>query len=134
LYHIPPSFPLNTHIQAIYVLIQKKFIFNSHDCKWKHYPVMITAYSYFFGMIFMGLSTTYFAATGRGEEFTVPLDSLYALVFAIFIASATCYLLVTWSNLHLSASIATAFWPFQVLVAVVSSYFITGDQLANWVG
>ena len=38
----------------------------------------------------------------------------YALVYAVFITSAFCYLLITWANLHLPSTIVTAFWPVQV--------------------
>ena len=43
-----------------------------------------------------------------------PLQSLYALLYAIFITSAVCYSLITWSSKHLFPSILTAFWPLQV--------------------
>ena len=62
----------NTLLTAIYVLLQKRFIFNSPGCKFKQYPVTITAYSYFFGAIFMGLSTIYPAVTSQGNAFRIP--------------------------------------------------------------
>ena len=40
--------------------------------KWKEYPVTITAYSYFFGAMFMGLFSLYYAATGQSREFQIP--------------------------------------------------------------
>ncbi len=43
-----------------------------------------------------------------------PFQSAYALVYAIFITSALCYMLITWTNLHLSTTTVTAFWPAQV--------------------
>ena len=81
------------------MLLQKRFIFNSPQCKslqvilifvlpfekflftsflslssgkFKEYPVTITAYSYFFGAIFMGLSTIYPAVTSQGKAFRIP--------------------------------------------------------------
>ena len=104
----PSTFPLSflLPMQAIYVLLQKRFIFNSPDCKspslpltiyfvlalslslssspgkWKNYPVTVTAYSYFFGALFMGLSTIYFAATGQGDQFAIPQNvSMYACMY-----------------------------------------------------
>ena len=109
----PSTFPLSflLPMQAIYVLLQKRFIFNSLDCKspslpltiyfvlalslslssssmhlspgkWKNYPVTVTAYSYFFGALFMGLSTIYFAATGQGDQFVIPQNvSMYACMY-----------------------------------------------------
>lgn len=111
-------FPLPP-MQAIYVLLQKRFVFNSPGCKspsppmsslpfilskslsvspsfphfsplspslsegkWKQYPVAVTAYSYFFGALFMGLSTIYFAASGQGDQFAIPQDvSIYVFAF-----------------------------------------------------
>ena len=89
--------------QAVYVLLQKRFIFNSPGCKsplcnvctclfeevsslfplslrsltpgkFKQYPVTVTAYSYFFGAIFMGLSTIYPAVTSQGNAFRIPMS------------------------------------------------------------
>lgn len=102
----------------------------------------MTAYSYFFGALFMGLASIYYAASQQFDKFVIPqtvsnlntaklcdyylvfpLQSAYALVYAIFITSAACYLLVTWSNMHLPTTIVTAFWPLQVhkLLAVASA-------------
>ena len=35
-------------------------------------------------------------------------------IYAVFIMSAMFYLLFTWTNIHISATIITAFWPAQV--------------------
>ena len=40
--------------------------------KWRDYPVNVTAYSYAFGAIFMGLATIYFGASGKKSEFLIP--------------------------------------------------------------
>lgn len=120
----------NTMFTAIYVLIQKRFIFSKPNCKWREHPVAVTMYSYMFGALFMGISSLYFVIKGRTSEFIIPQESSYALVYAIFISSALCYLLMTWSNLHLSSILVTAFWPVQMLVTGVASYFITGDEFA----
>ena len=50
------------------------------------------------------------------------LQSIYALVYAIFVTSCLCYLLLTWANLHLSSAIVTAFWPLQVHVLSLLDY------------
>jgi len=72
----------NTLCFSVYVLLQKRFVFKSPDCKWKQYPVTVTAYSYFFGALFMGLSTIYFAASGQGDQFAIPQDvSIYVFAF-----------------------------------------------------
>ena len=44
----------------------------------------------------------------------VQQQSYYALAYAVFITSAFCYFLITWSNKYLPSSIMTAFWPMQV--------------------
>ena len=80
--------------QAMYLLIQKKLIFDRPNCKspytqlvylycylvciisctgkWRDYPIAVTAYSSFFGAVYVGLASIYFAATGREEEFIMP--------------------------------------------------------------
>ena len=91
----------------------------------------MTAYSYFFGAVSMGLGSLYYVGTHDYSVFAIPKDvrldifypfrvvivlfqSIYALIYAVFITSAMCYMLITWSNVHLSATIVTAFWPTQV--------------------
>ena len=56
--------------------------------------------------------------------FSICIQSVYALVYAIFINSALCYLLMTWSNLHLSSTLVTAFWPVQVYIYIQTSYLL----------
>ena len=97
---------------------------------------MVTAWSYGFGAVAMGLATIYyynhpdqFVLPGKVLVFEVCLHAMavvllycllrsmqtwYALVYAVFITSAFCYLLITWANLHLPSTIVTAFWPVQV--------------------
>lgn len=43
--------------------------------KWKDYPIYVTAYSYLFGAVLMGVaSVIYTAATGKWSEFIIPED------------------------------------------------------------
>ncbi|XP_065919164.1 uncharacterized protein [Dysidea avara] len=116
----------NTFCMALYVLLQKKFVFMKNS-PWAKLPVSVTMWCYLFGSISMGLASIYYCK--QPEEFKLPVEAAYALVFAILVTSALCYLLITWANQHFPATIVTAFWPFQVPVTVVSAYFITGDHL-----
>ena len=112
--------------------------------------MLVTAYSYFFGAMFMGLATIYYAVKDP-SKFEIPYQvstllcitentcqtsspfffflslcfffpfsspdfwkSVYVLIYAVFISSALCYLLITWANFHISSIIVTAFWPVQV--------------------
>ena len=42
-------------------------------------------------------------------------------MYTVFITSALCYLLITWTNIHLSATLVTAFWPAQVCKCMFTS-------------
>jgi drug/metabolite transporter (DMT)-like permease len=54
----------NCTCMSIYILIQKKYIFNNHsEGSWKSTPINVTAWSYMFGAFFMGLAAAYSAAT-----------------------------------------------------------------------
>jgi len=121
----------NTLSFAIFILLQKRLI-GRPRCKWKDYPVATTAYCYFFGALYMGVFSCYYMMVGRAQEFILPQRSLFALLYAIFITSAVCYSLITWTSKHLYPSVLTAFWPLQVFVAVTSAFIITGDKLAPW--
>lgn len=101
--------------------------------KWKDYPVMVTAYSYFFGAIFVGLASFCVLSVGEApKNYKVPTEALYGLLFAVTI-SVFGSVLITWTNKYLSATIVTAFWPLQVVVSLISSILVNGEQLAPWV-
>ena len=118
----------NTISMAIYVLLQKKFIFNKEESSWKTKPVAITAWSYMFGTMFMALASLYYV--NKPEKFTYfPKEEIYPILYAIFIASGLCYLLISWCNMQISASLVTATWPLQVLFCAVLSYFVLEEVL-----
>jgi len=118
----------NTLSMAIYVLLQKKFIFDKEESAWKTKPVTVTAWSYMFGAIFMALASLYYV--NKPEKFTYfPKEEIYPILYAIFIASGLCYLLISWCNMQISASLVTATWPLQVLFCAILSYFVLGEVL-----
>jgi len=118
----------NTLSMAIYVLVQKKFIFERDESCWKTKPVTVTAWSYMFGAIFMGLASLYYIH--KPEKFTYfPKEEIYPILYAIFIASSLCYLLISWCNMQISASLVTATWPLQVLFCAILSYVVLGEVL-----
>ena len=39
--------------------------------QWRDKPIFVTAYSYFFGALFMGLASVYYVATKQFEAFKV---------------------------------------------------------------
>ena len=74
------------------LLVQKRFIFDVHDSnillmlvlilggvkffltfvdEWRHLPIFVTTYSYFFGALFMGLASIYYAASQKYDKFIV---------------------------------------------------------------
>uniref|UniRef100_A0A1X7SIC1 EamA domain-containing protein n=1 Tax=Amphimedon queenslandica TaxID=400682 RepID=A0A1X7SIC1_AMPQE len=58
--------------------------------------------------------------------------SVYVLVYATFITSALCYLLITWANSQVSSILVTASWPLQVLIAVIGSWLLLGITFSSW--
>lgn len=118
----------NTLCMSVYILLQKRFIFNQEDSPWKTKPLTVTAWSYLFGALFMGLASLYYV--NQPEKFTnIPKEEIYPILYAIFIASALCYLLITWCNMQISASFVTATWPLQVLFCAILAYFILGETM-----
>ena len=118
----------NTLSMAVYILLQKKFIFDKEDSCWKTKPVTVTAWSYLFGAMFMALASLYYV--NKPEKFTYfPQEEVYPILYAIFIASGLCYLLISWCNMQISASLVTATWPLQVLFCAILSYFVLGEVL-----
>ena len=118
----------NTLSMSVYILLQKKFIFDKEDSCWKTKPVNVTAWSYLFGAMFMALASLYYV--NRPEKFTYfPKEEIYPILYAIFIASGLCYLLISWCNMQISASLVTATWPLQVSFCAILSYFVLGEVL-----
>ena len=42
--------------------------------RWKDYPVGTTAYSYFFGAMFMGVASLYYPINGQFDVYYMPLE------------------------------------------------------------
>ena len=117
-----------TSSTAVYYIIQKKYIFNQPYSIWKTQPMAVTAWSYFFGAMFMALaSLTYF---NQPEKFTsFSKEAFYCLVYAILITSSMCYLLLSWCNVQVPSTIVTASWPLQALFCAILSFIFLGKSL-----
>lgn len=122
----------NTLAMAIYVVFQKKYVFNAPASRWKASPFALTAWSYVFGFLSMGLASVYYV--NKPEKFAIPAQAVYPLIYAVFIASGMCYLLITWCNSMISTSVVTATWPLQVLFCIILAYFVLGETLVGGQG
>ena len=113
---------------AVYYVIQKKYIFNQPYSIWKNQPMAVTAWSYFFGAMFMALaSLTY---VNQPEKFTsFSKEAFYCLVYAIFITSSMCYLLLSWCNMQAPSTFITASWPLQSLFCAILSFIFLHKSL-----
>ena len=118
----------NTLSMAGYVLLQKKFIFDEEESAWKTKPVTVTAWTFMFGTIFLALASLYYV--NKPEKFTYfPEEEIYPILYAIFVNSGLCYLLISWCNMQISASLVTATWPLQTLFCAILSYVVLGEVL-----
>ena len=116
----------NTLATAVYVVIQQKYLFNKPKSKWHSGPIAVTAWAYLFGFIFMALASSYYV--NKPEKFqSVSSNTVYPLIYAVFIASALCYMLITWCNMQVSSTVVTASWPLQVLFCVILAYLVLGE-------
>ena len=64
----------------------------------------------------------------KTDTLNIPAAMLGPLAYAIFITSALAYGLISFANKNCETSIVTAFWPLQVMVAIILSYFFLGHQ------
>ena len=81
-----------------------------------------------FGTIFLALASLYYV--NKPEKFTYfPEEEIYPILYAIFVNSGLCYLLISWCNMQISASLVTATWPLQTLFCAILSYFVLGEVL-----
>ena len=118
----------NTLSMALLAVLQKKYIFNNVDSRWKSSPFNVVAWSYFFGFLSMALSSLYYCK--QPEKFlSVNNSAIYVLIYAVFVTSALNYILITWIITKISATLVTAFWPLQVLFCVILANFTIGETL-----
>ena len=118
---------LNTLMTSVYYVSQKIFIFDQPSNKWRNHPIWVITWTYMTGAIFISFASLYYATTP--SAFYLSQEEWAALVYAIIITSCFCYTLLTWANSQISASIVTAFWPFQVVPCFIGSYLINGEVL-----
>ncbi|KAI6660500.1 WAT1-related protein [Oopsacas minuta] len=118
---------LSTLSFSIYMVCQKRFIFDKPTNEWRTYPIWVLAWSYLPGSISISLASLYYISTP--SAFYIAQQVWIVLVYAVIITSCFCYIIVAWSNSKISASIVTAFWPIQVIVCFIASYFINGELL-----
>jgi len=113
---------------ATYYVIQKKYIFNQPYSVWKNQPIAVTAWSYLFGALFMALaSLSYINHLERFSSFST--EAFYCLVYAIFVTSTMCYLLLSWCNTQAPSTIVTASWPLQSLFCALLSFVFLHKSL-----
>jgi drug/metabolite transporter (DMT)-like permease len=114
---------------AIYVLLQKKYVYDAplddeRRVRWINKPISMTAWAYCSGAVCMFIIAVPYACFKPGILTNIPLSVVIPLFYAVFVTSSLAYSLITYANSILPASITTAFWPLQVLVATsLASYF-----------
>ena len=118
---------LNTSPTAVYLVCQKKFLFNQPDNMWRNNPIWVTTWSYLIGAICICLSSLFYVNTP--SAFYISQEEWLAIVYAIIITSCLSYVLIGWANSKTNASIVAAFWPFQVVPCFIGSYLINGEVL-----
>lgn len=113
---------------ATYYVIQKKYIFNQPYSVWKNQPIAVTAWSYLFGALFMALaSLSYINHLEKFASFST--EAFYCLVYAIFITSTMCYLLLSWCHMQAPSTTVTASWPLQSLFCALFSFIFLHKSL-----
>ncbi|KAI6661180.1 WAT1-related protein [Oopsacas minuta] len=118
---------LNSGGTSVYIVCQKIFIFDKPKNYWRNHPIWVTTWSYLTGSIFISLSSLYYVTTP--SAFFISQEEWLAIIYAIIITSNLCFILISWANSKTSATIVTAFWPFQVIPCFFGSYMLNGEEL-----
>jgi len=118
-----------------YLLMQKIFIYNAPDndprsLRWFDRPLSTTAWAYCSGAITLWLVAIPYGYWAP-EIFSFPASATIPLLYAVFIASALCYSLITYANRILSATITTSFWPLQVPIAALLSHYFYDQRMTS---
>lgn len=119
---------VKTSSTAVYFIIQKKYIFNQPHSVWKTQPMAVTAWSYFVAVVFLAFTSLIYI--NQPEKFTsFSKEAFYSLVYAIFIPSTMCSLLLTWCNMQVPPTVVAASWPLQALFCAILSFIFLGQSL-----
>jgi drug/metabolite transporter (DMT)-like permease len=85
-------------------------------------PLRITAWAYFFGLIFMGISVTPFI--GKAEDWRINSLGWIVIFYAALISSGLAFFLIAWSNKNASPVIVTVFSAAQPLATSLLSFVV----------
>ena len=118
---------LNSSAAAIYLVFQKRLVFNSQDNMWRNNPIWVITWNYLIASLCICIASLYYVNTP--SAFYISQEEGLAIVFSVIIPSCLCYILITWASSKTNASIVAAFWPFQVVPCFIGSYLINGEVL-----
>lgn len=121
---------LSMHIicKSTWILGQKRLVFQNAKCRWQQYPINLTAWSYFFGALWMAVASLV-TVRDPAQYHIESRNVIICLLYAIFITSALCYVLITWCNMQVNSSFVTASWCLHVFFTVTFSYLVLGETL-----
>lgn len=105
---------------AIYIILMRPLLK-------KYSPIIVTAWSYFFGLVLMIFPAI--PSYSHPDQWSLPSSAWIAIGYASLLSSGLAQYLISWCNSKVSGVMVTIFMAAQPLATTLLAFLILGDKI-----